>query len=111
MVRQLLVAAVVVIGLAGCGVGADEDIAVLEQSLHDRSSSQEPIPPPEAEPVVIVVRTAGGAPVVLAVGGPAPASPGAENSSSQDPIPPKYLPTRLAGEPTRTESDSRGGVR
>lgn len=119
MIRQLLVTAVLVFGLVGCGVGADEDLSLVLQTLEEEpASSQEPIPPPlsepESEPVVVVVQTAAdGATTIVAVSSSAPASPGSEVASSQDPIPPKYMPadlSRPATDPTLT-TEAWGGSR
>jgi len=98
MIRHLLIATVMLLALGACGVGADEDPATLGQSVSGLDlgavATQDPVPPkvlPAAPGSYDVVVNLGGIPVVITLpsGSGAPGNPGDQNSSSQDPIPPK----------------------
>lgn len=95
MIRQILVALFVVVGLSACGVGADEDYATLVQAIDQTAAvaSADQVPQGVLNPVLVAVDPSG-INGVVAVGSTAPTNPGDTNSSSQDPIPPKIQPTR-----------------
>jgi hypothetical protein len=95
MIRQLLIAAVMGLALSACGVGYDEDPATLgieAQGLDQGAvATQDPVPP-KTEPVTLgVIVLPGGIPVAIKASSAtgSPGNPGDQNSSSQDPIPPK----------------------
>jgi predicted small secreted protein len=96
MIRQIVIAAVLGMGLAACGVGADEDINTLGQSL-ENATSQDPVPPKVK--TTMLGTDQNGNTIVVTVGSPGPASPGETKASSQDPVPPKFQTTKSANLP------------
>lgn len=92
MIRHFVVAVVLGLALSACGVGADEDLSTLGLAVADQGSvatSQDPVPPAPDPTLSVLAADPKGDLVIIAVGSKAPARPGDENASSQDPIPPK----------------------
>jgi hypothetical protein len=96
MIRQLLIAAVMGLALSACGVGYDEDLASLgiaAQAVDQATvATQDPVPPKTEPTTIAVVFDLNGNSVVItgvSASSGAPGNPGDQNSSSQDPIPPK----------------------
>ncbi|HEY3445166.1 MAG TPA: hypothetical protein VGK67_02335 [Myxococcales bacterium] len=98
MIRQLVVAIALGLGLSACGVGAGEDLSTVDVRLADEgavATSQDPVPPAPEPPSYEFATDRVGNIVIVAVASPSPPSPGDENASSQDPIPPKVQGPRL----------------
>ncbi|MBI5548738.1 MAG: hypothetical protein HY901_33060 [Deltaproteobacteria bacterium] len=92
MIRQIVIAVLVALGLSACGVEVDQDLEALSLGLNQSevASTQDPVPPPQHQPgeVTFALDTAGNL-LLVSVVSTAPGGSGDDTSSTQDPIPPK----------------------